>query len=150
MTGSQTLQNLRSRMLRLPGLAIMVVAVLILGVVLILSTRSAVPTVHAANIVVDSALDTAHVSDLDGNGANNGAEVAETVCGIGGIPTAPTGVCTLRAALYVASSNFPRFDINPNTGEPMGRHTHQEVARNTVHFGPEYPSRITLPIIPAG
>ncbi|MCH8102419.1 MAG: CocE/NonD family hydrolase, partial [Chloroflexi bacterium] len=55
-----------------------------------------------------------------------------------------------RIRLYVASSNFPRFDINPNTGEPMGRHTHQEVARNTVHFGPEYPSRITLPIIPAG
>ena len=55
-----------------------------------------------------------------------------------------------RIRLYVASSNFPRFDINPNTGEPMGRHAHQEVARNTVHFGPEYPSRITLPIMPAG
>ncbi len=54
-----------------------------------------------------------------------------------------------RIRLDVASSNFPRFDINPNTGEPMGRHTHQEVARNTVHFGPEQPSRIVLPIIPA-
>jgi putative CocE/NonD family hydrolase len=55
-----------------------------------------------------------------------------------------------RIRLDVASSNFPRFDINPNTGEPMGQHTHQEVARNTVHFGPEHPSRVTLPIIPAG
>ena len=28
-----------------------------------------------------------------------------------------------RIRLDVASSNFPRFDVNPNTGEPMGNHT---------------------------
>jgi putative CocE/NonD family hydrolase len=29
-----------------------------------------------------------------------------------------------RIRLDISSSNFPRFDVNPNTGEAMGRHTH--------------------------
>ncbi|MBI4304855.1 MAG: CocE/NonD family hydrolase, partial [Chloroflexi bacterium] len=36
-----------------------------------------------------------------------------------------------RIRLDIASSNFPRFDINPNTGEPLGRHTHTVKAVNT-------------------
>lgn len=53
-----------------------------------------------------------------------------------------------RIRLDLASSNFPRFDINPNTGEPLGRHTHQVVARNTVHFDNDRPSYVLLPVIP--
>jgi predicted acyl esterase len=54
-----------------------------------------------------------------------------------------------RIRLDVSSSNFPRFDVNPNTGEPVGRHTHMVEADNTVHIGADNPSRIILPIIPA-
>ena len=51
-----------------------------------------------------------------------------------------------RLRVDIASSNFPRFDINPNTGEPLGRHTHQIMANNKVFFGFRYPSRIELPV----
>lgn len=52
---------------------------------------------------------------------------------------------TLR--LLVSSSSFPRFDVNPNTGEPIGRHTHVRPARNTIHTGPDHPSRLILPVM---
>ena len=38
--------------------------------------------------------------------------------------------------------------MNPNTGEPMGRHTHQVVAEQTVYLDAERPSHIVLPVIP--
>lgn len=53
-----------------------------------------------------------------------------------------------RIRVDISSSNFPRFDVNPNTGEPVGRHTHSVVARNTVYMDLERPSHIVLPIIP--
>ena len=49
-----------------------------------------------------------------------------------------------RIRIDVSSSNFPRLDRNPNTGEPMGRHTHEVVAENAVHAG-----SVVLPVIPA-
>ena len=54
-----------------------------------------------------------------------------------------------RIRVDISSSNFPRFDVNPNTGEPVGRHTHSIVARNTVYLDPTRPSHIVLPIIPS-
>ncbi|MEI6875511.1 MAG: CocE/NonD family hydrolase, partial [Spirochaetota bacterium] len=54
-----------------------------------------------------------------------------------------------RIRLDVASSNFPRFDVNPNTGEPQGRSRLSRVATNTVHMDEAHPSRIVLPVIPA-
>jgi putative CocE/NonD family hydrolase len=48
-----------------------------------------------------------------------------------------------RIRVDVSSSNFPRLDRNPNTGEPIGRHTRMEVAEQTV-FGGE----AVLPVIP--
>ena len=53
-----------------------------------------------------------------------------------------------RIRLDISSSNFPRFDTNPNTGEAVGRHTYEQVARNTVHVGRDYPSHVVLPLIP--
>lgn len=53
-----------------------------------------------------------------------------------------------RLRLDVSSSNFPRFDVNPNTGEPMGRHTHMVTAHNAVYLDREHPSHILLPVIP--
>ncbi len=50
----------------------------------------------------------------------------------------------------ISSSNFPRFDINPNTGEPIGRHTHTEVARNAVYRDAARSSCLVLPVVPAG
>ncbi len=53
-----------------------------------------------------------------------------------------------RIRVDIASSNFPRFDVNPNTGEPMGRHTHFEEAQNSVYLDAAKPSQIILPVVP--
>ncbi|MBI3943571.1 MAG: CocE/NonD family hydrolase, partial [Chloroflexi bacterium] len=53
-----------------------------------------------------------------------------------------------RIRLDVSSSNFPRFDLNPNTGEPMGRHTRMVPAHNTVYLDYTRPSHVVLPVIP--
>ncbi len=52
-----------------------------------------------------------------------------------------------RIRLDIASSNFPRFDVNPNTGEAFAeRRLPPVVARNSIHLGADYPSHIVLPI----
>ena len=51
-----------------------------------------------------------------------------------------------RIRLDISSSNFPNFDPNPNTGEPIGYHTHTRVAQNTVYHDAERPSRLLLPV----
>jgi uncharacterized protein len=53
-----------------------------------------------------------------------------------------------RIRVDISSSNFPRFDVNPNTGEPLNEHRRLQTAENTVHHSLQYPSRIILPIIP--
>ena len=52
-----------------------------------------------------------------------------------------------RIRLDIASSNFPRFDVNPNTGEKFAeRRLPPVVAHNTIHVGPDHPSHIVLPL----
>ncbi|MDE3256215.1 MAG: CocE/NonD family hydrolase [Gemmatimonadota bacterium] len=53
-----------------------------------------------------------------------------------------------RIRVDVSSSNFPRFDVNPNTGGPLGRDRRVVLAENAVFHDPEHPSHIVLPIIP--
>ncbi len=53
-----------------------------------------------------------------------------------------------RIRVDVSSSNFPRFDVNPNTGEPLNRHRRTVVATNTVFHERGRASRIILPVIP--
>ena len=54
-----------------------------------------------------------------------------------------------RIRLDVSSSNFPRFDVNPNTGEPLNDNRRWTVAENAVYHDPEHPSHILLPVVPA-
>ena len=53
-----------------------------------------------------------------------------------------------RIRLDVSSSNYPHFDLNPNTGEPEGRWTRSQVATNRVLTGPGRRSALILPIVP--
>jgi hypothetical protein len=53
-----------------------------------------------------------------------------------------------RIRLDISSSNFPRFDVNPTTGEPLNDNRRWNTADNAVYIGPKYPSHILLPIIP--
>ncbi len=54
-----------------------------------------------------------------------------------------------RIRLDISSSNFPHFDVNPNTGEPEGRALQRRIAVNTVHMNRLHPSHIVLPILSA-
>jgi putative CocE/NonD family hydrolase len=53
-----------------------------------------------------------------------------------------------RIRVDVSSSNFPRFDVNPNTGEPLNNNRQWRIAENAIHHSPEHPSHIVLPVIP--
>ena len=54
-----------------------------------------------------------------------------------------------RIRLDISSSNFPRFDVNPNTGEPLNDNRRWRTAENTVFMDAKHPSHVLLPIIPA-
>jgi uncharacterized protein len=53
-----------------------------------------------------------------------------------------------RLRLDVASSNFPTFDRNMNTGHSIGDDATGIIARQTVFHQKEYASYIDLPVIP--
>lgn len=55
-----------------------------------------------------------------------------------------------RIRVDISSSNFPRFDVNPNTGEPLNEQRRWQTAENRVYHDPARASHILLPIIPAG
>ncbi len=54
-----------------------------------------------------------------------------------------------RIRVDVSSSNFPRFDVNPNTGEPLNDHRRSVMAVNTIYHDAEHPSHLLLPIVSA-
>ncbi|QDV18545.1 Cocaine esterase [Gimesia panareensis] len=53
-----------------------------------------------------------------------------------------------RIRVDISSSNFPRFDVNPNTGEPLNDNRLKQTAINTVYHDAAHPSHILLPVIP--
>lgn len=54
-----------------------------------------------------------------------------------------------RLRVDISSSNFPRFDVNPNTGEPLNQHRLLRIAEQTIHHDAAHLSRIILPVIPS-
>jgi hypothetical protein len=54
----------------------------------------------------------------------------------------------LRVA--ISSSNFPRFDRNLNTGGKNYDEVKGVVAHNSVHHDAQYPSKITITVVPGG
>lgn len=75
-----------------------------------------------------------------------------------------------RLRLALSSSNFDRFDVNPNTGQPYGDHalsralqssrlrgdapagepeyTEWLVAKNTIYLDRAHPTAVILPVLP--
>ena len=65
----------------------------------------------------------------------------------------PFATCNLfraghRIRLDISSSNFPRYDVNYNTGEPEGRATTRRIATNCLHLDRAHPSHLVLPVVP--
>jgi putative CocE/NonD family hydrolase len=68
---------------------------------------------------------------------------------IAAFPTSNLFKAGHRIRLDISSSNFPHFDVNPNTGDPEGVGLTRQVARNTVYVDGARPSHVILPVIPA-
>ncbi|RAW45583.1 acyl esterase [Halorubrum sp. 48-1-W] len=51
-----------------------------------------------------------------------------------------------RIRLDVSSSNYPRYDVNHNTGGDLYADREYRTARNTVHHDAEHPTHVELPI----
>lgn len=54
-----------------------------------------------------------------------------------------------RLRIEISSSNFPRFDRNPNTGAPIGQGVRLKTARQQIHHSTDHPSHVVLPVIPS-
>jgi putative CocE/NonD family hydrolase len=52
-----------------------------------------------------------------------------------------------RIRVDVSSSGWPEWEINPNTGEPLGRQRRKIVALNSIYHDAEHPSHVILPVI---
>ncbi len=55
-----------------------------------------------------------------------------------------------RIRLEISSSNFPRFDRNPNTGHAFGQDAELRPALQTILHDADHPSRVVLPVVPRG
>ena len=53
-----------------------------------------------------------------------------------------------RIRVDVSSSNFPRSDVNTNTGELLNHNRRWQTAVNTIHHDRHHPSHIVLSIVP--
>ncbi len=54
-----------------------------------------------------------------------------------------------RVGLHISSSNYPRFAVNPNTGEDVvADPARMRVAKNRIHVGGAHGSRLVLPLRP--
>jgi uncharacterized protein len=53
-----------------------------------------------------------------------------------------------KVRVEISSSNFPRFDRNPNTGHAFGADAELNKATQTVYHDAQWPSHILLPVIP--
>jgi putative CocE/NonD family hydrolase len=62
-------------------------------------------------------------------------------------PTANLFLAGHRVRLDISSSNFPKFDVNPNTGEAEGKARLSRIAVNTVFADASHPSRVMLPLL---
>jgi uncharacterized protein len=54
-----------------------------------------------------------------------------------------------RIRLEISSSNFPRYDRNPNTGGVIGTETTMRTAEQAIYHDPARLSCVVLPVIPA-
>ena len=94
----------------------------------------------------------------DGSAYNVSDGILRRAYVAGAVPTEiqielwPTSMVFLkghRLRLEVSSSNYPRFDRNPNTSGQIATETSLAVARQSIHHSVTTPSRLILPVIPA-
>jgi putative CocE/NonD family hydrolase len=98
-----------------------------------------------AMILTDGILRLRYAEDPTAPRLRRGGEVVRATVTL--FPTANLFLPGHRIRLDVSSSNFPKFDVNPNTGEPEGRARRRRVAVNTVFVDAGRPSHLVLPVL---
>lgn len=63
--------------------------------------------------------------------------------------TSNTFLAGHRIRVSISSSSFPVYERNLNTGGPNFNEKDPVTAHNVIHHGPQYPSAITVSIVPA-
>jgi len=53
-----------------------------------------------------------------------------------------------RIKVQISSSNFPRYEINPNTGNEPNNRSNPQTATNTIYIGGDHASYIVIPVVP--
>jgi putative CocE/NonD family hydrolase len=53
-----------------------------------------------------------------------------------------------RIRIHIASSNFPLWDRNPNTGHVQGMDAETQAACQTIYHDMRCPSHVLLPVVP--
>lgn len=61
-------------------------------------------------------------------------------------PTANTFQAGHRIRLDISSSNYPRYDVNPNTGRPPYEDRESYVATNTIYHERDHPTHVELQV----
>lgn len=52
-----------------------------------------------------------------------------------------------RLGVHISSSNSPKYEVHPNTFEPVNSYENSPVASNTIHLSAKHPSHILLPVV---
>ncbi len=52
-----------------------------------------------------------------------------------------------RVRVAIQSSNYPRFEVDPQTGEPFKQNTRTEIATNRVQHSAAWPSHLLLSVV---
>lgn len=52
-----------------------------------------------------------------------------------------------RIGVHISSSNSPKYEVHPNTFEPVTSFIASPVATNTIHLSADHPSNIILPVV---
>jgi putative CocE/NonD family hydrolase len=60
------------------------------------------------------------------------------------LPVAAIFAAGHRIRVDISGSNFPKFDVNPQTGEPEGRSRSRRIARTRLFFGGQSPAVLSV------
>ncbi len=94
--------------------------------------------------ISDSIIRTRYRSSWEKPELMNPGEIVEVVFEM--YPTSVIFAKSHKIRLDISSSNWPRFDVNHNTGKDLGLDRTFEIANQTIYHSSKYQSHIKLPI----
>lgn len=52
-----------------------------------------------------------------------------------------------KIAVHISSSNDKKYEVHPNSFQPVMNLNDAPIARNTIHISPDHPSHLVLPVV---